>query len=160
MIKPAHLEEVFRKRKNEIENAFKKITKKNARITDDKIHLLHDEVFSRIDCLSCANCCKTLGPLITDKDIDRIAKSLRQKPSDIVSQYLKIDEDGDYVFQTMPCPFLATDNYCLIYDNRPKACREYPHTDRKNFYQLTKLTLKNCTTCPAVYEIADMFSRG
>lgn len=132
---------------------FAKIGKKQMRKLDEEIHYLHDEVFDEIDCLECANCCKSLGPRITDRDIERIAKSQRMKPSEVIAQYLKIDEDNDYVFKEMPCPFLAGDNYCLIYEQRPKACREYPHTDRKKFYQLRKITLENSSTCPAVFEI-------
>jgi len=120
---------------------------------DTVVHQLHNEVSERIDCLSCANCCKTLGPAIYDKDIERIAKALRIKPSEVVSAYLRIDEDGDYVFKSMPCPFLMHDNYCSIYESRPKACREYPHTDRRNFEQIYKLTVKNTSTCPIAYEV-------
>lgn len=120
---------------------------------DTIVHQLHDDISERIDCLSCANCCRSLGPAIYDKDIERIAKALRIKPSEVVSSYLKVDEDGDYVFRSMPCPFLMSDNYCSIYDARPKACREYPHTDRKNFEQIYKLTVKNTATCPIAYEV-------
>lgn len=120
---------------------------------DAEVHQLHEEFSSKIDCLACANCCRSLGPAIYDKDIDRMAKALRIKPSDVVNNYLKIDEDGDYVFRTMPCPFLMDDNYCSIYESRPKACREYPHTDRKKFEQIYKLTVKNTSTCPIAYEV-------
>jgi Fe-S-cluster containining protein len=120
---------------------------------DTVVHQLHTEISDKMDCLSCANCCRTLGPAIYDKDIERIAKVLRMKPSEVVSAYLKIDEDGDYVFKNMPCPFLMDDNYCSIYESRPKACREYPHTDRKNFEQIYKLTVKNTGTCPIAYEV-------
>lgn len=130
-----------------------KKNKKRLEKMDKEVHLLHDEVSSNIDCLSCANCCKTLGPAIYDKDIDRIAKALRIKPSDVVSQYLRMDEDGDFVFRSMPCPFLLQDNYCSIYEARPKACREYPHTDRKKFGQIYKLTVKNSVTCPIAFEV-------
>jgi Fe-S-cluster containining protein len=41
----------------------------------------------------------------------------------------------------------------IIYENRPKACREYPHTNRKRFVQILNLSHKNCETCPVVYEI-------
>ncbi|WP_165042132.1 YkgJ family cysteine cluster protein [Dysgonomonas sp. ZJ709] len=132
---------------------FYKKNKKRLDKMDNVVHQLHDEVSSAIDCLSCANCCKLLGPAIYDKDIDRIAKALRIKPSDVVSSYLRIDEDGDYVFKTMPCPFLMPDNYCSIYESRPKACREYPHTDRKKFSQIYKLTVKNTSTCPIAFEV-------
>ncbi|TFU87440.1 YkgJ family cysteine cluster protein [Dysgonomonas mossii] len=120
---------------------------------DTIVQQLHDEVFEKIDCLTCANCCRSLGPAIYDKDIERMAKALRIKPSEVVSSYLRIDEDGDYVFKSMPCPFLMNDNYCSIYESRPKACREYPHTDRKNFEQIYKLTVKNTSTCPIAYEV-------
>lgn len=130
-----------------------KKNKKRLSKMDTIVHQLHDDISERIDCLSCANCCRSLGPAIYDKDIERIAKALRIKPSEVVSSYLKVDEDGDYVFRSMPCPFLMSDNYCSIYDARPKACREYPHTDRKNFEQIYKLTVKNTATCPIAYEV-------
>lgn len=132
---------------------FSRLSKKQQKQLDGVVHQLHDEVFEEIDCLECANCCKSLGPRLTDRDIERIAKVLRIKSADVVAQYLFLDEDGDYVFKEMPCPFLAADNYCLIYESRPKACREYPHTDRKRFYQIRSITLKNVATCPAVYEV-------
>lgn len=130
-----------------------KKNKKRLGKMDTIVQQLHDEVSEKIDCLTCANCCRSLGPAIYDKDIERIAKALRIKPSEVVSSYLRIDEDGDYVFKSMPCPFLMDDNYCSIYESRPKACREYPHTDRKNFEQIYKLTVKNASTCPIAYEV-------
>lgn len=133
--------------------AYYKKNLKQLKKMDCEIHDLHNTYTDKIDCLQCANCCKTLGPLITDADIKRMAKALRQSPSDVVESYLRIDEDGDYVFKEMPCPFLMADNYCIIYDNRPKACREYPHTDRKKFYQVFNLSIKNAYTCPIAYEV-------
>ena len=100
-----------------------KKNKKRLGKMDTIVQQLHDEVSEKIDCLTCANCCRSLGPAIYDKDIERIAKALRIKPSEVVSSYLRIDEDGDYVFKSMPCPFLMDDNYCSIYESRPKACR-------------------------------------
>lgn len=135
---------------------FKKFHKQNLKQLkkmDCEIHALHNIYTEKIDCLQCANCCRTLGPLITDADIKRMANALRLSPSDVVDTYLRIDEDGDYVFKEMPCPFLMADNYCIIYENRPKACREYPHTNRKKFYQVHKLSIKNAYTCPIAYEV-------
>jgi len=133
----------------------KKLKKKKPKNLDNTVHALHEEVFSEIDCLACANCCKTLGPRITDHDIARLAKHLKLKPGKFIESYLRLDEDNDYVFKEMPCPFLMPDNYCMVYEHRPKACREYPHTDRKRFYQALDITLKNTATCPAVFEIME-----
>lgn len=140
------------KAKPDFLNYYKK-NKRSLLKKDTIVHQLHDEVSAQIDCLQCANCCTTLGPAIYDRDIERIAKALRIKPSQVVAEYLRVDEDGDYVFKSMPCPFLMPDKYCSIYESRPKACREYPHTDRKNFEQIYKLTVKNTATCPIAYEV-------
>jgi uncharacterized protein len=133
--------------------SYLKKNKKRLGKMDNQVHALHKEASERIECLECANCCKSLGPAIYDKDIDRMAKALKMKPSEVVENYLRVDEDNDYVFKTMPCPFLMPDNYCSIYESRPKACREYPHTDRKNFVQIYKLTVKNTYTCPIAFDV-------
>ena len=138
---------------------FKKLKKNQLKELDNTIQEIHEEVFEEINCLDCANCCKTLGPRITIKDIEKLSSYLKMKQSDFVDKYLRIDEDKDFVFKNMPCPFLMPDNYCSVYPERPKACREYPHTDRKKFYQIYSLTIKNSTTCPAVYEILEELKR-
>ena len=122
---------------------------------DREILQLHEEISEEIDCLKCGNCCRTLGPLILPKDVDAVAKSLRMKPADVINQYLRTDEEGDMVFQSMPCPFLGSDTYCGIYENRPKACREYPHTNRKKFYQIYTLSMKNAAICPIVFQVLE-----
>ncbi|MFC5681540.1 YkgJ family cysteine cluster protein [Flavobacterium sp. MAHUQ-51] len=134
---------------------FDKLKKKAPKNLDYVMQDLHDTEFKKTDCLQCANCCKTTGPLFTSADIERISKHLRQKPQQFIEQYLRIDEDNDYVLQKVPCSFLDTDNTCFIYDVRPKACREFPHTDRKKFQQITNITLKNIPICPAVYNIVE-----
>ena len=134
---------------------FKKLKKKPPKQLDYIMQELHDETFAKTDCLSCANCCKTTGPLFTDKDIQRIAKHLRVKPSQFIDEYLRLDEDNDYVLQSVPCTFLDAENYCMIYDVRPKACREFPHTDRKKFQQIAHLTIKNVAICPAAFNIVE-----
>jgi len=132
-----------------------KLKRTHPRDLDDVVHSLHTEVFERTDCLTCANCCKSISPMITDKDIERMAKHIKMRPSLFTEKYLHLDQENDYVFNDAPCPFLMNDNYCSIYDVRPKACREYPHTDSKNFHKLLDLTLKNTLVCPAVFEIVE-----
>ncbi len=122
---------------------------------DTTVQQIHREVFEKVDCLACANCCKTTSPIFYSKDIDRASKALKMKSIDFEKKYLHIDGDGDYVLQSAPCPFLMEDNMCQIYDSRPTACREYPHTDRKNFLQITELTYNNTLVCPAVVLILD-----
>ena len=135
------------------------LKRKDPRKVDDAFHELHEEVFEEMNCLTCANCCKTTSPIFYDTDIDRLAKHLRMKPVEFVDKYLKVDDDGDQVLKTAPCPFLGYDNYCSVYESRPKACREYPHTDRKKMVQIMELTHKNTQVCPAVFEIVERLKK-
>ena len=127
------------------------LKKKAPKNLDKIVQEVHTEVFREIDCTKCANCCKILGPLFTESDISRIAKHFRMRLLVFEDMYLRVDEDNDKVFKSMPCPFLGEDNLCFIYDVRPKACREFPHTDRKKIYQINHLTIQNTLICPAVY---------
>lgn len=138
---------------------FAKLKKKPPKNLDYQMQEMHEEEFERTDCLTCANCCKTTGPLFTNADIERISKFFKQKPSKFIETYLRIDEDNDYVLQQVPCTFLGADNYCSIYEVRPKACREFPHTDRKKFQQISHLTLKNVSICPAAFNIVEEMKR-
>lgn len=151
--------EEFRKtaktKRAENKKFFKKLKSVPPKKLDREFHENHEQVFSCLDCLSCANCCKTTGPLFTNKDIDRLARHFKIKASDFIDQYLRVDEDGDFVLQSVPCPFLGDDNYCSVYENRPKACREYPHTDRNKMHQILDLTRKNTEVCPGVFQITE-----
>lgn len=144
-----------REKHNENKKYLDKLKKKPPKNLDYTMADIHEQVFDNVDCLSCANCCKTTGPLFTTADIERISKYLRLKPQAFIEQYLRIDEDKDYVLKQVPCTFLDHENYCMIYDVRPKACREYPHTDRKKFQQIAPLTLKNVAICPATYKVVE-----
>ena len=161
MLKPSLLELEKLAKDTHIENKkyFDKLKKKQPKNLDYVMQELHDSEFKKTDCLSCGNCCKTTGPLFTSADIERISKHLRQKPQQFIEQYLRIDEDQDYVLNSVPCTFLDAENYCMIYDVRPKACREFPHTDRKKFQQITDLTLKNVAICPAAFNIVEAMKR-
>lgn len=134
---------------------FQQLKKTKPKDLDDTLQDLHDEEFETRDCLKCANCCKTTSPIFYDRDVERASKRLRMKPSQFIEKYLRVDEDKDYVVKSSPCPFLDYENYCTIYEDRPTACREYPHTNRKRFYQILDLTLKNTSVCPAVFNIVE-----
>ncbi|NQY68178.1 MAG: YkgJ family cysteine cluster protein [Flavobacteriales bacterium] len=123
---------------------------------DRLFHNAHEEVFEYTDCLTCGNCCKTTSPVFTYNDIERISKSLRLKPGKFIDTYLHLDDENDYVLNSAPCPFIDKENYCSIYSVRPKACSDYPHTDRRKQFQLLDLNLRNTEVCPAIF---DMFEK-
>lgn len=159
LYEPEYLKQLAKNSKGSFKKMVSKLKNKKPRQLDAFMHQLHDEAFAKIDCLQCANCCKGLGPRIMDRDIDRVSKFLKIKATEFIQQYLRVDEDGDYVFKTMPCPFLMDDNYCSVYEQRPKACREYPHTNHSKMVNKLSLAVKNSETCPAVYYVLSQLQK-
>lgn len=127
---------------------------------DDQFQYFHNEAFEKINCLDCANCCKTTSPVFTQPDIGRISAGLKIRPVHFIDKYLQKDDEGDYVLKSSPCPFLESDNRCSIYHDRPTACRTYPHTNRKKIHQLLSLTYKNSFICPAVLFIFEKLEKS
>lgn len=139
---------------------FKRLKKRVPKNLDYVMQDIHEKEFQKTDCLTCANCCKTTSPMFFPKDIERIAKHLKMKEQQFMETYLERDEDDCYVLKSSPCTFLdETDNTCFIYDFRPKACSEYPHTNRKKFIQLTDLTMTNAELCPAAFNIIETLKK-
>src|SRR5687768_4713963 len=116
---------------------------------------LHREAFEKVDCLQCSNCCKNYSPRFKTPDIKRIAKHLKMKEGAFIETYLKLDEDGDYVAKSTPCPFLGSDNFCSIYEVRPSDCERFPYTDEDVIMKRPQITLKNSSFCPAVYYVLE-----
>lgn len=116
---------------------------------------LHDEAFSKVDCLQCANCCKNYSPRFKTPDVKRISRVLGLRESAFIEKYLVVDEEGDFVVNTKPCPFLGDDNFCSIYEDRPSDCRRFPYTDEDVIIKRKELTLKNSTFCPITYYVLE-----
>jgi hypothetical protein len=154
-LKAALKQKIDRAKSNrkQINRLVRKLKLRPPKDLDEQFLDLHQKAFEKIDCLDCANCCKTTSPIFYDKDVERMASHFKMKPIEFFNQYLKVDEDGDQVLKSSPCPFLLEDNKCMAYESRPKACREYPHTNRKRMHQILDITATNTRICPAVSDI-------
>jgi Fe-S-cluster containining protein len=120
-----------------------------------KLPDLNEQAFEKIDCLQCGNCCKGYSPRFKTTDIKRISKSLKMKEGEFIATYLNLDEEGDYVAKTAPCPFLGSGNYCSIYESRPGDCASFPYTDKDVLLKRPQITLKNSTFCPIVHFVLE-----
>ncbi|MDB5272622.1 MAG: Fe-S-oxidoreductase [Chitinophagaceae bacterium] len=159
MFSPQRQKELGKKSEAENKRLVKLLKKKKPTDLDEQAQTAHEEAFGCINCLECAMCCITTGPLFTDKDISRLAQRFRIKDIEFRNQYLRLDEDNDWVLKQVPCPFLGANNYCSVYEDRPKACREYPHTDKRKFVQILDLTLKNTFICPAAHRVMETLQK-
>jgi Fe-S-cluster containining protein len=149
----------WKKRSRDLQKQFKRfLDRVNVSKYIKQLPDLHEEVFSNINCLDCANCCKNHSPTFKTPDIKRISKALRLKESVFIEQYLKIDEDNDYVLQQSPCAFLNADNTCQIYDDRPSDCARYPYTNEDVLLKRKHITLANTQVCPAVFSVLEKIS--
>jgi Fe-S-cluster containining protein len=116
---------------------------------------LHEQAFEKIDGLKCGSCCKSYSPRFKTTDIKRISRHLKMKEANFIGTYLQLDPDGDYVAKTAPCPFLGSDNYCSIYNERPSDCVRFPYTDEDVLVKRPQITLKNSTFCPIVHFVLE-----
>ncbi|HRN47660.1 MAG TPA: YkgJ family cysteine cluster protein [Niabella sp.] len=116
---------------------------------------LHEEAFEKIDCLTCANCCKNYSPRFKTPDIKRISKHFGMKESVFIETYLRVDEDGDFVVKSSPCPFLNDDNTCMIYEKRPSDCARFPYTNEDVIVKRQAHTIKNSEFCPITYYVLE-----
>ena len=146
----------WEKRSNDKQKVFKQFLQradKNKVLKE--LPQLHEEAFEKIDCLQCAACCKNYSPRFKTPDVKRISKHLNMKESTFIETYLNVDNEGDFVAKTAPCPFLGSDNFCSIYDVRPSDCSRFPYTDEDIIIKRQALTLKNASFCPITFFVLD-----
>jgi len=112
-----------------------------------------EKVWEEVDCTTCANCCKTMTPIYTPKDIKRIATHLNMSPKDFFRKWLVKEEDtGSVVNATQPCQFLINDK-CSIYEVRPRDCAEFPHHNKRPFDLYNDTFIQNVHRCPATFNL-------
>ena len=115
------------------------------------------DVWLRTDCLDCANCCKTMSPTYTRKDIRRISRYLGMTESAFREKWLYKDKTGDWMNVKQPCQFLDTKtNLCGIYPVRPRDCAGFPHHSTKKMNtDYMHMYKQNVDYCPATYRLVE-----
>jgi len=119
---------------------------------DDLVSQLNESVEEAIDCTKCANCCKKIPPDLKADDIRRISRHIKMSESEFIETYLTRNDDGERVFNRVPCPFLDQ-NKCTIYDIRPESCRSFPHLDKSGFRSRLTEVVQMCALCPIVFNV-------
>jgi len=124
---------------------------------DDLAEQLNTQVWQEVDCLTCANCCKTMTPTFTTKDIRRISKHLNMRPKDFKERWLRYEKkDKDWVNVNQPCQFLdLSTNMCSIYEVRPADCAGFPHLTKKKMIDYMHVHRQNLAYCPATYKMVE-----
>jgi len=120
----------------------------------DKIaHRLNDEITKQIDCTKCGNCCYILRPYVSDREIEILSKIDNISITEFIEKFTEIDDiDKARYLRRMPCQYLK-DKICTIYNDRPRDCKSYPHTQKTRFTSRTLGVIDNYEICPIVFNL-------
>ena len=122
---------------------------------DARVREITDDVWSQIDCTTCANCCRAYTTSVDDVDIARLAKRLEITTAEFGKRYIDGVIDGEKQLISKPCVFLGDDNRCTVYDDRPKVCRDFPYLHKEDFVFRLLMMIENTSACPIVYNVWD-----
>lgn len=152
---------LFRRKVIENKSAFKrfltKIEKNPPRALDSLAIAADIEMWKKTDCLSCANCCKTMSPTYTVADLTRISRHIGMSVEQFKKKHLHKDKQGDWINNSQPCQFLnLKDNKCSIYEVRPRDCAGFPHHTKKKMVDYMHVFKQNIEFCPATYRVVEI----
>jgi len=146
-----------RHRKTALRKFLSKLEKKPPRKLDQLTVQVEKEVWREIDCLSCANCCKTMTPTYTAKDMKRISAHLNMTVRELKDTWLYQERSsGDWMNKSTPCQFLdLSTNMCTIYEVRPDDCAGFPHLPKRKMVEYMHVHKQNVEYCPATYRMIE-----
>ncbi len=138
----------------------RKLENETPRGIDKLMPAIEKEVWKEIDCLSCANCCKTMTPTFTKQDIKRISAHFDQTPDAFRKQWLRKDRNKDLINKVEPCQFLnLEDNKCSIYEIRPADCSGFPHLSKSRLKDYAHVHKQNIDYCPATFNMVQRLKK-
>jgi uncharacterized protein len=158
----------FRTFRNQVSRNKKKLRTFLARLEKkpaESVHLItleaNELAWAKTDCLDCANCCKTMSPTYTQKDITRISKYLGMTKNAFTEKWLYRDRTGDWINKKQPCQFLdLKTNMCSVYDVRPRDCAGFPYHGTKKIKDYGNVFKQNVEYCPATYRLVEIMQEG
>ena len=151
-----YVRKTYRKKGKMYKTFLKGLSRRKLNGVDSIAVALNTKAFKTIDCLKCANCCKTMSPTYKKSDVKRISKHLGMSFQQFYDKYLELDDSGDYMNKSLPCQFLRKDNKCSIYPVRPRDCSGFPHTHNRDFRLFIPEThIQNIEYCPVTMYIVE-----
>ena len=97
---------------------------------DKPFQILASNVQRQVDCTACANCCRHSVVPVSKLEIEKISTHLGMTCEAVTRLYTVRDPDAPasriLLNSGEGCVFLDG-NLCMIYEARPKTCRNFPH---------------------------------
>ena len=122
--------------------------------SDRRLRVVAQKIEEQIDCRQCGNCCRQASAVVTERDVQRLAKFMGMKPGELIRDYTEPDEEEGRVLKKTDtgCVFLVG-NECSVYEARPHACEHFPHTVRGTGSIASRMWqfVDRASYCPIVY---------
>lgn len=148
--------QIVRHNRRRLRNFLTRLEKKKIRGLDNLVAAADKKVWKEVDCLGCANCCKTMSPTYTKEDVKRISNHLEMTEKAFREKWLYKDKSGDWMNKTQPCQFLNLQtNMCSVYSVRPRDCAGFPHHTKRKMTDYMHVYKQNIEYCPATYKIVE-----
>ncbi|MHA4810700.1 YkgJ family cysteine cluster protein [Flavitalea flava] len=148
--------QLVRHNKKRIRSFLTRLEKKTPRGLDKIVVEADKASWAKTDCLDCANCCKTMSPTYTQKDLKRISAHFGMSVNAFKEKWLYKDKSGDWMNVKQPCQFLDLNtNMCNIYAIRPRDCAGFPHHTKKKMVEYVHMYKQNIEYCPASYRLVE-----
>jgi Fe-S-cluster containining protein len=133
-------------------------------VPDGPFRILSRTVAERIDCTACANCCRHTEVTLSDFDIAAIAEHLRLAPADVIRQYTVSDPEdsaGRVLRHTKDGCIFLDGTLCMVYEARPRACRDFPHLGSgvRSLGSRLPSVFKRASICPIVYNVLESYKK-
>jgi Fe-S-cluster containining protein len=146
-----------RHRKTALRRFLARLEKNPPKKLDQITAKVEQEVWKEINCVSCANCCKSMTPTYTSKDMKRISAHFGMTVQDFKNKWLHKERGtGDWLNRSTPCQFLDLEtNMCSIYEIRPLDCAGFPHFSGKKMVEYMHVHKQNVEFCPATYRMVE-----
>jgi uncharacterized protein len=130
----------------------------------EPFRILAAETQRQMDCTTCANCCRHSVVTVSSSEIEAIARHLRCEIKEVITQYTVPDPEASAtrILRSTKdgCVFLDG-NLCMIYEARPKACRDFPHValDRRSLGGRFSSLGRWASLCPIVYNALESYKQ-
>ena len=151
----------FKQRVRQRKKAFRKflshLAKNPPKELDQLASTVEAEAWTEFDCLTCGNCCKTMTPTYSAKDIRRISAHFNMTVPEFKEKWLYRQRGtGDWLNKNTPCQFLDLGtNMCSIYEIRPADCAGFPHFSKVKMVYYMHTHKQNLEHCPATYRMVE-----